>query len=315
MAASRIVFLGTPEFAVPVLSALLNAGHNIPCVYTQPPRPAGRGRKERRSKLHEEAARRGIELRTPATLKNPEETRRFAALNADVAVVVAYGLLIPPAMLALPRLGFLNLHPSLLPRWRGAAPIERAILAGDTETGVMIMQMDEGLDTGAILLRQAVPITNDATAESLRQELADVGAKLMLEALDKLAAGRLKAQPQPEEGATYAKKIAATETRIDWQREAAELARLVRALSPRPGAWFAHGKERIKALAAEVVETPPGAAPGTILDNRLTIACGKGALRLVEVQRAGRAALPAADFLRGYPLQKGEMLPLPDKDS
>jgi methionyl-tRNA formyltransferase len=315
MAALRLVFLGTPEFAVPVLTALLDAGHRVLCVYTQPPRPAGRGRKERPSPVQEEAARRGIKVRAPITLKDPAEARRFAELDADAAVVAAYGLLIPPALLALPRLGFLNVHPSLLPRWRGAAPIERAILAGDSETGVTIMRVEEGLDSGAILLRQAAPILKTATAESLHRELADIGAELVLEALDKLAAGRLKAQPQPEEGVTYAKKITAAETRLDWRREATELARLVRALSPRPGAWFPRGDERIRVLAAEVVKGTAGAAPGAVLDDALAIACGKGALRLLEVQRAGRAALPAAAFLRGHPLQKGEVLPLPDKNS
>ncbi|HVO15347.1 MAG TPA: methionyl-tRNA formyltransferase [Alphaproteobacteria bacterium] len=304
----RLVFMGTPDFAAPALQALREAGHRIVAVYTQPPRPAGRGYKARRSPVHEAAEAAGLSVRTPASLKDPAEHAVFAALDADAAVVAAYGLILPRPILEAPRLGCLNIHASLLPRWRGAAPIQRAILAGDTETGVTIMQMDEGLDTGAVVLAQRVPITNQTTAGSLHDTLAELGARLVVAALSGLAAGRLNPTPQPPGGVTYARKITAEEGRLDWSRPAAELSRVVRAMAPAPGAWFEHEGGRVKVLAAEIVGDAAGAPPGTLIDDRLTVACGHGALRLLTVQRAGKAALAADAFLRGFPMAPGLVL-------
>jgi methionyl-tRNA formyltransferase len=310
----RLAFLGTPDFAVPCLEALAAADHVIACVYCQPPRPAGRGQKPRPSPVQALAETRGWELRHPVSLKDPAEQAAFAALGLDAAVVVAYGLILPPAILAAPQLACLNLHASLLPRWRGAAPIQRALLAGDRETGVTIMQMDQGLDTGPILLQEAVPIGPATTAAELHDELATRGTRMMVEALAGLEEGRLVARPQPAEGASYAAKLERAEGRLDWRRPAAELERRVRALNPWPGAFAElpgrKGVERIKVLAAEVTEG--SAAPGERLDDRLTIACGAGALRLIEVQRAGKAAMTAEAFLRGFPLPPGARLPLPE---
>ena len=311
MTALRLAFMGSPEFALPSLRALEAAGHEIAAVYAQPPRPAGRGHKERPCPVQAYAERRGWALRTPKTLKDSSESQAFAALGLDAAVVVAYGLILPAAVLAAPRLGCVNLHASLLPRWRGAAPIQRAILAGDAQTGVTIMAVDEGLDTGPILLREAVPIAATATAAELHDRLAEVGARLMVAALDGLDAGRLEARPQPEEGVTYAAKLKPGEGHLDWRRPAAELERAVRAFTPWPGAEFEANGARIKVLAAEVVEGAPGAAPGTLLDDRLTVACGEGALRLTRVQRAGKAAMDAQALLRGFPVAAGTRLPLP----
>ena len=307
MTSLRLIFMGTPEFAVPALAALLDAGHDVVRVYTRPPRPAGRGQRERPSPVHAFAAGRGIEVRTPPSLKSAEEQRAVADLEADAAVVAAYGLILPPGILAAPRLGCLNLHASLLPRWRGAAPIQRAIMAGDEETGVTVMLIDEGLDEGPVLLREEVAITPQTTAGSLHDELARRGAELMVAALAGLAQGRLKPRPQPQEGATYAEKLRVGEGRLDWRRPAPELERLVRALSPRPGAWFEHAGSRIKVRAAEIVADREG-APGEVLDDRLAIGCGPGALRLTTVQRGGKATMPVADFLRGFPLPPGTVL-------
>jgi len=301
-----LAFMGTPEFAVPVLAALRDAGHRILRVYTAPSRPAGRGQNERPSAVGEFARARGLALATPATLRAPETQAEFAALGADAAVVAAYGLILPLAVLAAPRLGCCNVHASLLPRWRGAAPIQRAILAGDAETGVTIMRMEEGLDTGPMLLAERVPIAPDATAGALHDRLAALGARLMVRALAELEAGRAVARPQPKDGVTYAAKIGKGETRLDWSRPAAELERAVRAFAPAPGAWFASADARIRVLAAAVEEGM--GAPGTVLDGRLLIACGKGALRPVTVQRAGGNPMPADDFLRGHPLAAGTRL-------
>ncbi len=272
MIALLLALMGSPEIALPSLRALAGAGHEIAAVYAQPPRPAGRGQKERPCPVQAYAERRGWVLRTPKTLDDGPAQQAFAALGLDAAVVVAYGLILPAAVLAAPRLGCVNLHASLLPRWRGAAPIQRAILAGDAQTGVTIMAVDEGLDTGPILLREAVPIVATATAAELHDRLAELGARLMVAALDGLAAGRLEARPQPEEGVTYAAKLKPGEGRLDWRRPAAELERAVRAFSSWPGAFFEAGGERVKVLAAEVVAIDPGAEPGTVIDDRLTVA-------------------------------------------
>ncbi len=304
--------MGTPDFAVPALRALADAGHEIAAVYSQPPRPAGRGRQAKRSPVHTVAAERGWPVRTPASLKDPAAQRDFAGLALDVAVVVAYGLILPPAILSAPRLGCLNIHASLLPRWRGAAPIQRALLAGDTQTGITIMQMAQGLDTGPILAQRAVPIGAEDTAATLHDTLAALGAEMIVVALRDLSEGTLTARPQPDEGATYAGKLSRAEAGLDWRRPAADLERQVRAFAPWPGAHFAVNGETIKVLAAEVDRGRDTAAPGTVLDDRLTVACGDGALRPTRVQRGGRAACDTAAFLRGFAIPAGAHLPLPE---
>ena len=305
--ALRLVFMGTPDFAVPALEALLAAGHTIVAVYTQPPRPAGRGHLPQPSPVQRVAESHRLTVRTPKSLRDPEAQQAFAALQADAAVVVAYGLILPVPILRAPRLGCYNLHASLLPRWRGAAPIQRAILAGDSESGVCIMRMDEGLDTGPVLVEQRVPIGPRMTASELHDALAGVGAARMVEALAMIERGEAEPKPQPSAGATYAGKIGKDEGRIDWRRPAAELDRLVRALGAAPGVWFQHGGERIKVLAVEPIPDG-GGEPGTVLDDRLTVACGRGALRLLKLQRAGKAALAADAFQRGYVLPAGTRL-------
>jgi methionyl-tRNA formyltransferase len=300
--------MGTPDFAVPALRALVAAGHDIAAVYCQPPRPAGRGHHPQASPVQQAAEALGLPVRTPTRL-DAAAAAAFAALGLDAAVVAGYGLILPPAVLAAPRLGCLNVHASLLPRWRGAAPIQRALLAGDAETGITIMQMDTGLDTGPILLAEAVPIGPRTTAAELHDRLAEMGARLIMTALAGVASGRLVAGPQPAAGVTYARKLARDEGRVDWRRPAAELERVVRALNPAPGVWFEQGGERIKLLAAEVAAG--SGAPGTVLDDRLTIACGAGALRALRLQRGGRAAQPADAFLRGHPIAAGTVLPCP----
>ncbi len=307
MPSRRVIFMGTPDFAVPSLEAVLAAGHQVACVYSQPPRPAGRGQRERPSPVHALAERRGIEVRTPRTLKGADDQQAFAALDADVAVVAAYGLILPNAVLEAPRLGCVNVHASLLPRWRGAAPIQWAILAGDAETGVTIMQVTEGLDSGPILLAESVPITATTTGATLHDTLAGLGARLIVDALDRLE--NLEPVPQDDAQATYAKKLDRDAGHLDWHRPAAELERLVRALDPWPGAWFEHRGERIKVLAAEVADST-GAA-GTVVDDRLAVACGAGALRLIRVQRGGKAPMAAVEFLRGFPVAAGTALELP----
>lgn len=299
----RLAFMGTPDFAVSSLRALAEAGHEIVAVYSQPPRPAGRGHKERPSPVHAFAAEQGWEVRTPKSLKSETEQAAFAALNLDVAVVAAYGLILPKAILEAPRLGCLNVHASLLPRWRGAAPIQRAILAGDRESGVTIMQMDEGLDTGGMLCTGRLPITDETTASDLHDRLAELGGKLIVDALHGVDAGDLDAKPQPDDGVTYAAKLNKAESLLDWRRSAIELERQVRAFTPWPGAVFQLGKERIKVLEAEAVEK---AGPtGKVLDDTLTVACGEGALRLLRLQRPGKGAMAAKDFLNGFALPAG----------
>jgi methionyl-tRNA formyltransferase len=308
----RLAFMGTPDFAVPALRALIGGGHEVAAVYTQPPREAGRGQKPRPSPVHAAALDHGIPVRTPASLKATAEHTAFAALGLDAAVVVAYGLLLPTPILAAARLGCLNIHASLLPRWRGAAPIQRALMAGDTETGITVMQMDAGLDTGPMLLQERIPITPEDDAGMLHDKLASLGADLILRALAGVATGALTAQAQPSAGITYAAKIRPGEERLDWNRSAAELARQVRALSPKPGAWLAMDGDRIKALATEVIPETFHVRPGTVLDERLAIACGNEALRIVRIQRPGRAPMSAAEFLRGYRVPPGTVLPSPD---
>jgi methionyl-tRNA formyltransferase len=298
--------MGTPDFAVATLDALIAAGHDIAAVYCQPPRQAGRGHKLQPSPVQRRAEEAGLPVRTPVKLA-AEECAAFAALDLDVAVVAAYGLLLPQAALDAPRFGCINIHASLLPRWRGAAPIERAILAGDSETGVTIMRMEKGLDTGPMLLSERVPIAPQATAAGLRGDLATLGAQLALRALD--AIETLQAQKQPEDGVTYAKKLTREEERIDWTKPAHVLERQVRAIP----SWFEAKGERIKLLAA--FPAAGNAAPGTVIDAAPTIACGEGALRLAKLQRPGRGPVDADAFLRGFALPPGTVLPSaqPDK--
>ena len=300
----RVIFMGTPDFSVPVLEALVAAGHEIACVYCQPPRPAGRGKKDRPTPVHARALDLGLEVRHPVSLKGAEEQAEFAALKADVAVVVAYGLILPQAVLDAPVRGCLNVHASLLPRWRGAAPIHRAIMAGDAETGVCIMQMEAGLDTGPVLLRRALEIGAEETTAELHDRLSELGAGLIVEALARL--DELEPKVQPEEGVTYASKIDKAEARVDWTRPAEEVDRLIRGLSPFPGAWCEVGGERVKLLASRVSEGQ--GAPGEVLDDALTVACGSGAVSLLRLQRAGKGAQDREVFLRGHPIPRGTQL-------
>ncbi|MBI1238521.1 MAG: methionyl-tRNA formyltransferase [Alphaproteobacteria bacterium] len=302
----RLAFMGTPDFAVPSLLALLDAGHEIAAVYTQPPRPAGRGQRETKSPVHQAAEAKGLDVRTPRTLKDEAAQAAFAALGLDIAIVVAYGQILPKPILEAPRLGCLNVHASLLPRWRGAAPIQRALLAGDTETGVMVMAMEEGLDTGPVYAAATLAIPPNATGGWLHDELSARGARLLAETLPAIAVGDLVARPQGSEGVTYAKKITADDLRLDWRETAEEAERRVRAFAPAPGAWFPLGEERIKVLEAEIIAA--SGTPGEALDDRLTIACAAGALRLLRVQRAGKAAMSAAEFLRGRAVPAGTRL-------
>ncbi|MDA0720247.1 MAG: methionyl-tRNA formyltransferase [Proteobacteria bacterium] len=293
----RIIFMGTPEFSVPLLDALVAAGHEIAAVYTQPPRPAGRGKKDRPQAVHLRALELGLPVRHPVSLRNPQAQAEFADLNANIAVVVAYGLILPQAVLDAPRLGCLNIHASLLPRWRGAAPIHRAIMAGDAQTGVCIMQMEAGLDTGPVLLREATGIAPDDTTGALHDRLSAMSALLVVEALRRLP--DLTREPQPAEGVTYAAKIDKAEARVDWAQPAASVARQINGLSPFPGAWCDVAGERVKLLGA--VEAQGDAAPGTVLDG-FTIACATGAVRITTAQREGKRALPVAEVLRGLAL-------------
>ena len=297
----RIVFMGSPDFAVPSLNALVEAGHHVVAAYAQPPRPAGRGKAERKTAVHERAEELGIEVRTPRTLRDDEEQARFRGLDADLAVVAAYGLILPKAILEAPKAGCINVHASLLPRWRGAAPVQRAILAGDETSGVTIMQMAEGLDTGPMLLRHSLDIRGK-TAGEVTEELANLGARTLLAWLGEPTTP----EPQPIAGATYAKKVDKSEARIDWSEPAAEIERRVRAFNPLPGAWFEANGERVKLLAAELAEG--AGAPGEVLDDVMTIAAGNGAVRTVTVQRAGRAPMTTDELLRGFAIPKGSTL-------
>jgi len=299
----RIVFMGTPDFAATALQALAAAGHEIVCVYSQPPRPAGRGYGVKPSPVHTRAEIMGLPVRTPASLKGAEDQEAFAALKADAAVVVAYGLLLPKHVLAAPRFGCFNIHASLLPRWRGAAPIQRAIMAGDAETGVTIMRMDAGLDTGPMLQVGKTPITATTTAGELHDRLAALGAELIVKTLETPDA---PGTPQPETGATYARKIEKAEAMIDFGWPAETVRNHIHGLSPFPGAWTMIGKARVKVLKAEVAEG--SAVPGTAIDDHLTIACSAGAVRFLEVQREGKAAMTAEALLRGLSVPAGMRL-------
>ncbi len=310
----RIIFMGTPDFAVPCLSELIGAGHEIGCVYTQPPRAAGRGQKQRLSPVHACANEASLPVVTTPTLKDPHVQRGFAAHDADVAVVVAYGLILPRAILDATGHGCLNLHASLLPRWRGAAPIQRAIMAGDTETGIMVMRIAEELDTGPVCLSESMKIGADETAGELHDALARVGADLMVRALAALERGSLECTDQLEKGVTYASKIEKSETRIDWTRPASDVHNHIRGLSPFPGAWFeleVQGRlERVKVLRSTLVEGEGAGdgVPGEALDDALTIACGSGAVRLTHLQRAGKKPMSGEEFLRGQSIAKGATL-------
>ena len=295
--------MGSPDFAVPSLNALVEAGHEVVAAYCQPPRPAGRGKAERKTAVHERAEQLGIEVRTPRTLRDEEEQARFRALDADIAVVAAYGLILPKPILEAPKAGCINVHASLLPRWRGAAPIQRAILAGDEISGVTIMQMEEGLDTGPMLHRLTLDI-RQKNAGQVTEELAQLGAQALLDWLDHPT----PPEPQPTAGAIYASKIDKTEARIDWSISAEQVERHVRAFNPVPGAWFEANGERIKLLEAAVGNDAVG-SPGEVLDDCLNVACSDGYVRPLQVQRAGRGAMTPGELLRGFPIPKGTILP------
>ena len=294
----RIIFMGTPDFSVPVLEVLVDAGHDVVAVYSQPPRPAGRGKKDRPSPVQSKAEALGLTVRYPVSVRTDEALAEFQALNADIAVVVAYGLILPQSILDAPVKGCLNIHASLLPLWRGAAPIHRAIMAGDEETGVCIMQMEAGLDTGPVLSRHTVSIGESETTQQLHDRLSDIGATAIVDALAQL--DQLDAQPQPDDGVTYAAKIEKSEAVIDWSKPAIEVDRLVRGLSPFPGAWFEMNGTRVKVLGSTLVEQSGTA--GCVLDDELTVACGEGAIRLTKLQPAGKSAQDAEQFLNGWPL-------------
>lgn len=295
----RVTFMGTPDFSVPVLDALVDAGHDIAAVYCQPPRPAGRGKKDRPSPVHKRAEALGLPVRHPVSLKSPDAQAEFAALGADIAVVVAYGLILPQVVLDAPRDGCLNIHASLLPRWRGAAPIHRAIMAGDAQTGICIMQMEAGLDTGPVLLRETTDIGADETTGALHNRLSTMGAALIVRALDQLAT--LRPEVQPSDGVSYASKIDKAEAQVDWTRPATTVDRQIRGLSPFPGAWVDHDGQRLKLLASRLSDGQ--GAPGTVISNDpLVVACGDGAVELLRLQKAGKGAQDAPTFLRGTPL-------------
>lgn len=311
MSKPRLAFMGTPAFAAEILAGLISARHDIVAVYCQPPRPSGRGQRLQPSPVQALAERHGLAVFSPEKL-DAGETEKFAGLRLDAALVAAYGLILPQAILAAPKFGCINVHGSLLPRWRGAAPIERAIQAGDRETGISIVQMEAGLDTGPVLLSESLAIGPETGARTLYAMLAKLGTRLALQALDGMVAGTLAAEPQAATGITYAKKLTRAEGTLDWRQPASALARNLRAFEIFPTGYFTHDDERIRVLAAAVMDNPRrDAAPGTVIDDRLAISCGKAALRLTRLQRAGRDALDAADFLRGYPIPPGTKLPCP----
>jgi methionyl-tRNA formyltransferase len=302
----RLAFMGSPEFAVPTLDALIAAGHDIACVYSQPPRPAGRGKQLSKTAVHQAAERHGIEVRTPENFRAAADREAFAALKLDVAVVVAYGLLLPQSILDMPQLGCFNLHGSILPRWRGAAPIHRAVMAGDAVTGVQVMKMEAGLDTGPVMLTATTPITEDDTTGDVHDRLSLLGAGLMVKAMAELEAGPVTLATQPEEGVTIAAKVSPAEARIDWARPARDVAAHIRGLSPWPGAWFELDGQRIRALHAKA-ESGSG-EPGDVLDDRLLVACGEGAVRITRLQRAGKGQMTAEEFQHGARIARGRRL-------
>jgi len=310
--------MGTPEFALRALTAIQDSPHEVVAVYTQPPRPAGRGQGERRSPVHQRALENHIPVYTPARLKDAQAQAEFVAhcadIAADIAVVAAYGLILPKPILEAPRLGCINIHASLLPRWRGAAPIQRAILAGDAGTGITIMQMDEGLDTGAILAAEEIDIGPAVTCAELHDRLAVLGGRMVVYVLNGLERGVIESAPQPEAGAVYAAKLTRAEGRMDWRRSARELECQMRAFSPWPGAWFELDGTGIKVIEARVMAEAAGVEPGEVIDDRLTIACGGGALRIQMLQREGKKAQKAAEFLRGFNVTPGTRLPFPPPD-
>lgn len=305
MSGFRLIFMGTPDFSVPALKNLINSKHSVVAVFTQPPKPKGRGYEVQESPIHLVAKSAGIPVETPKSLKNyPLESLK--KYQADVAVVAAYGLILPKAVLEIPRLGCINIHASLLPRWRGAAPIQRAIEAGDTESGVTIMQMDEGLDTGDMLLMKRCPVLSATTGQSLHDEISSLGSEAILEALDFLEQGKITPQAQPLEGITYAHKLQKEEGRLDWAQDARILERKIRAFYPWPGTFFKSANETVKVLEAQYVDA--SGTPGQILDDQLTVACGHGALRILKLQKAGKSAMNAKDFLNGIRLVPGTHL-------
>lgn len=308
MTSLRLVFMGTPDFAVPALRTLHKAGHNIVGVYCQPPKPAHRGHKIRKTPVHLEAEKLGLPVQTPSTLRNAQEQEKLATLAPDAIIVAAYGLILPQEVLDTPRLGCLNIHASLLPRWRGAAPIHRALLAGDTQTGITIMQMDAGLDTGDMLLKKSLPIAAQDTSATLHDALREMGARLIVKALDLAQNGNLKPEAQDEQKSTYAAKLTREEGKIDWSQPALEIERQIRALTPWPSTFFKLGEETIKLLDAEITDKLSGQA-GTLLDKDFTVACGQGALRLTLVQQSGKKPTDGASFLRGKRLEKGFVFP------
>lgn len=301
----RIAFMGTPEFAVPILEALAITGHQIAAVYSQPPRIAGRGQKERISRVHSKALSHGFEVRTPVNFKDVKEQEYFHQLNLDVAVVAAYGLILPKSVLSAPNQGCINIHASLLPRWRGAAPIQRAIMAGDTETGITIMKMDQGLDTGSVLLQKSNLITEETTGQSLHDQLSALGAKLIIQALNDMISKRLVPRPQSKQGVTYAAKLEKEDGRINWAKSSTEIDRQVRALSKSPGAWFEYGNDRVKVLKSQPLIG--SGKPGQVIDG-LSVCCGDGVLQLEMVQRPGKNPMSASEFLNGYDVPSGTVL-------
>lgn len=303
----RLAFMGSPEFSIPTLKALIDVGHDVVSVYTQPPKPAGRGHKETPCPVHAWAESNNLDVKNPRSLRDPSVQNEFSKLNLDVAIVIAYGLILPREVLNAPRLGCLNVHASLLPRWRGAAPIQRALIAGDSETGVGIMKMDEGLDTGPVLAEARTPISDDETASSLHDRLSEMGAELMVNTLGKYNSGELVPIDQSTDGVTYAEKLSRNESKMDFSEPAEMLERKVRALNPWPGTWFEIDGTRIKVMAAEVVQGLNGPI-GTVLDDDLAIACGEKAIRPIDLQRPGKGKMARADFLRGFPIHAGTKL-------
>ena len=301
----RIAFMGTPQFSVPVLEALAKEGHKIVAVYSQPPRTAGRGRKERLSQVHSAALNYGFDVRTPENFKDLKVQDNFRQLNLDFAVVVAYGLILPKSILSMPNHACLNIHASLLPRWRGAAPIQRAIMAGDKETGVTIMKMAQGLDTGPVLIQESITISEKTTGQSLHDQMSVLGSKLIIKALIGIYSGRLIPQPQSNQGVTYAAKLEKEDGRINWARTSIEIDRQVRALSKSPGAWFEHGDVRVKVLKSRSISG--SGKPGQVIDG-LSVFCGDGVLQLEMVQRPGKKPMTAAEFLNGYQMPSGTVL-------